>query len=233
MTGAEQAAGATTEHEGFQLTPQQVMFFETFGFLKVPGLFDDDIDRITRGFEEVFATNPTWDTNVELHFDQQRSIIPGFVHKSDDLAWLLEDPRVTSIVQTLVGPHYEYAESDGNLFYCETSWHADIYSAPINQLHLKLSFYLDELDADSGAIRLIPGTNDWASPFATTLRRDLETPATTVERFGVRWDEIPSWPLASRPGDLVLWSFRTVHASFGGGQRRRLFSINFREPATT
>jgi ectoine hydroxylase-related dioxygenase (phytanoyl-CoA dioxygenase family) len=101
----------------------------------------------------------------------------------------------------------------------------------LEQLHVKLSFYLDPLDADSGAIRLIPGTNDWTSAFATQLRSDLATPDRVQQTLGVRWDEVPSWPLATVPGDLVVWNFRVIHASFGGSERRRLFSMNFREPA--
>ena len=29
---------------------------------------------------------------------------------------------------------------------------------------------------------------------------------------------------------MIAWDFRTIHASFNGGERRRLFSINFRGP---
>ena len=32
------------------------------------------------------------------------------------------------------------------------------------------------------------------------------------------------------PGDVVAWNFRTIHASFNGQERRRLFSLNFKEP---
>jgi hypothetical protein len=216
--------------EPFTLTAEQRRFFATFGFLALPGLFRAEISRLTDGFEQVFAENPTWDTKEELHFDQRRSIIPGIVSKSADLAWLLDDHRIVGITRGLVGPDVQYAESDGNLFFCETSWHADNYSAPLQQLHVKLSFYLDPLDAESGAIRLIPGTNFWETEFASALRRDLATPASTLEAYGVRWDEIPSWPLSTEPGDLVVWNFRTVHASFNGGLRRRLFSLNYCAP---
>ena len=47
--------------------------------------------------------------------------------------------------------------------------------------------------------------------------------------YGIEHNEIPSWTLESEPGDLIIWNFRTLHASFNGGERRRLFSINFRE----
>ena len=33
----------------------------------------------------------------------------------------------------------------------------------------------------------------------------------------------------STPGDLIIWNFRTIHGSYQGGERRRLFSLNFGE----
>ena len=38
-----------------QITPQQVAWFETFGFLVLRGVFAEDMDRIREGFEEVFG----------------------------------------------------------------------------------------------------------------------------------------------------------------------------------
>ena len=217
------------DQRGGTLTPQQITFFETFGFLRIPGLFADDIDDITAGFEEVFADNPHWETAEGLHFDEKRIIIPGFVEKSERLADLPDDPRVRGVVTSLLGPEFEYAQSDGNLFYCDTSWHADTYEAPMGTYHVKLSFYLDPLGGESGAIRMIPGSNHHQSDFARALRRDLEDPAAIGEVYGVEPTDVPGYTIRSEPGDLVLWSFRTVHASFGGDERRRLFSLNFRE----
>ncbi len=214
----------------FSLTAAQRNFFELFGFLRLPGLFAPEISRLNAGFESVFAEHPTWDTNVSLHFDERRSIIPSFISKSPDLAWLLDDPRVVGIMTDLIGAHYEYAESDGNLFFCETSWHADTYAAPLEQYHVKMSFYLDELDADSGAIRLIPGSNHVGTRFADSVRNDLADPDRIHEIYGVDPRDIPFWSLPNVPGDLVMWNFRTVHSSFLGDRRRRLFSVNFREP---
>ena len=65
------------------------------------------------------------------------------------------------------------------------------------------------------------------------LRKNLERPHGAREVYGVANDEIPSWTLETDPGDLVVWNFRTIHASFAGGLRRRLFSINFRDGAAT
>jgi hypothetical protein len=213
------------------LTRQQVKFFETFGFLTLPGLFRDDMAQITEAFEAVFATegHPRMETYVELHGEERRLIIPSFVTKHPTLERLLRDPRVVGIVTSLLGPDFEYAESDGNLFDCESLWHSDTYGAPMLVHHVKLSFYLDPLRAESGAIRVIPGTQHFKESFATALRNGFREPSQIEELFGVAPRDIPSIALETEPGDLVVWDFRTIHASYYGGVRRRLFSINYRE----
>jgi Phytanoyl-CoA dioxygenase (PhyH) len=221
-------AAASTDAP-FRLSAQQRAFFDTFGFVRLPGLFAPDIDRITAGFEEIFASHPIWETNEALHFDQRRLIIPGFVENSERISWITSDPRTHGVVGSLIDVPYEYAQSDGNLFYCDTSWHPDNYKAPMHVYHVKLSFYLDPLHGQNGAIRMIPGSNFWQTPFAEELRRNTVDPSSIEEIYGVAPDQIPSWTLESEPGDVIAWNFRTIHASFNGGERRRLFSLNFRE----
>jgi ectoine hydroxylase-related dioxygenase (phytanoyl-CoA dioxygenase family) len=209
----------------------QINFYETFGFLVLRGLFREDVDWITAAFEEVFAseTNPRLETHEPLHNEDRRVIIPQFISKHPRLEALLSDRRVVDIVSTLLGEDYQFAESDGNLFDCESHWHSDTYGAPLRIKHLKLSFYLDPLTAESGAIRVIPGTNFFTDPFAKAIRRRTNDPTRIAEEFGVDPRDLPSVALETQPGDLVAWDFRTIHASYYGNERRRLFSINFRE----
>ena len=117
----------------YLLSPQQIHFFETFGFLKIPGLFAEDIDEIIGGFEEMFTNEdqPVWETKEALHGDEKRIIIPGFIEQSPRLAHLQHDPRVLGIVQSIIGRDYIWSSSDGNLFYCESYWHPDDYAAPL------------------------------------------------------------------------------------------------------
>ena len=228
---AAQADHASAGGERFELSPQQKAYFDAFGFLRLPGLFKHDFDRLIAGFEEIFADEELarTETREQLHLEKPRVIITDFIDKSEKLRPLLDDPRVVAVVTGLIGENYEYCNSDGNLFYCESSWHPDTYGAPLTRYHVKLSFYLDPLRDESGAIRMIPGTNHNQTPFARQLRRNLEDPQKIKEIYGVEPNQIPSWTLMSEPGDLIVWNFRTVHASFNGGERRRLFSVNFRE----
>jgi ectoine hydroxylase-related dioxygenase (phytanoyl-CoA dioxygenase family) len=236
------------------LSEQQLAFFETFGFLRLPGLLADEIADIEAGFEEAFAAkeflewlartqgkpigrggptgdiekDPPWfETNFDLHFHKRRVTIPAICDRSERLRDLPSDPRLLSIVTALMGPEFEIKASDGNLFYCDTSWHSDMYGAPMKQHHVKLSTYLDPLDAATGAIRLIPGTHFHASPFARKVRKGSVRPEQVRKVFGVEPDELPAYVLESQPGDVVVWDYRTVHAAFNSGERRRLLSLNY------
>lgn len=215
------------------ITPQQVTFLGMFGFLRFPGLFADEIDEITEAFEAVFADSDhdRMDYKEALHRNDRRIIIPQFVDKHPVLARLPDDDRIQEIARTILGGDIEYAESDGSLNFCHTEWHADTYGAPMTQRHIKLSFYLDPVRADSGAIRILPGTHFWQGAYARDLRRTFRDLGKTRDVFGVDSTEIPATVLESDPGDLLVWDFRILHASFNGLDRRRFFTLNFRERA--
>ncbi|MCB1845499.1 MAG: hypothetical protein KDI09_21195, partial [Halioglobus sp.] len=74
----------------YRLSPEQVHYFDTFGYIKLPGLFREDIDAIVAGFEDLFgnAQQPVWETQEALHGDQRRVIIPGFIEQAPRLRYL-------------------------------------------------------------------------------------------------------------------------------------------------
>ena len=75
---------------------------------------------------------------------------------------------------------------------------------------------------------MIPGTNHWESSFATSLRSTFREFGQIPSVLGVEGPDVPAVTLDSDPGDLLLWDFRTIHASYFGLPRRRLFTMNFR-----
>ena len=222
--------------ENFVLTKSQVAYFKTFGFLKIPALYAQEIDRIREGFEEVFAKqksqlldprNPYHRARDPRYKEETREIIPAFIDKSPKLSWLRGDPRTLAVARALLGDGFVYADSDGNLFNCDVYWHLDVYGAVDGVEHIKLSFYLDELHHDTGALRVIPGSH-FESTYAKELYRGIaHEPARVRDNFGISVEEVPSWTLEVTPGDLIVGNFRTMHGSFNGGPRRRLFTVNF------
>jgi ectoine hydroxylase-related dioxygenase (phytanoyl-CoA dioxygenase family) len=93
-----------------------------------------------------------------------------------------------------------------------------------------MSFYLDTLRAETGAVRIIPGSNFLHSDYTKALHDNLfQAPRGIREAFGVEADEIPSYVIDNDPGDLLVWDFRTFHASFHGGDRRRSFSLVWKD----
>jgi hypothetical protein len=217
------------------LTDQQVRYFHAFGFLKIPGLFADDIGAIRLAFDEVVADEATYrvtSSDVKVHGYMPRTTIPWFVDQHPTLAALRDDPRTLGVAMSLLGDDIEYAESDGNLLWCDTEWHCDVFGSPIEIPHIKLSFYLDALTADSGAPRVIPGTHHWTDEYAAGLRERFRKNLRALPPvFGVDGPGLPCVVLDTEPGDVLVWYYRTIHASYHGGPERRLFTLNFRCPS--
>ena len=46
------------------------------------------------------------------------------------------------------------------------------------------------------------------------------------DQWGVSGAKVPAVALETQPGDIVCFNHNTKHAAFGGGGRRRMFTIN-------
>ena len=204
------------------LTSQQNNLFDTFGYLVFPGLFARDIDLITDAFEENWANNGT------NHDGSRRSSLVPFIDQHEYLSALLDDSRLDGIAESLLGTDYNYAASDGNFYVGDTAWHSDRYRwMPV--LTFKVAFYLDPVTRDTGCLRVIPGSHKRGDVFADGVQPMAEDPreGRTENLWGVPPDAVPAISLNSEPGDLVIFDHRLKHASFGGGNRRRMFTLNY------
>ena len=85
--------------EQFRLSEQQLNFFETFGFLSLPGLMADCIDEITDVFERIW-TEHGGGHNGQPHDGERRSCIVPFIDQHPTLCALLEDPRINGAPPT-------------------------------------------------------------------------------------------------------------------------------------
>jgi ectoine hydroxylase-related dioxygenase (phytanoyl-CoA dioxygenase family) len=207
------------------LTEQQRKHFETFGFLVMrDALSQAEVDRITSDFEDVLAE----DRGGRAFDGRKRQALLGFVEQRPALTRLLEDDRVYAVVEQLLGPHFVWVGSDGNLYVGNTGWHPD-NSVPYRRI--KVAFYLDPVGKDTGCLRVIPGSH---RPELKDLLNDNWPVEDAQESpYGIPGCDIPAFPLESKPGDIVFFNQALWHASYGGRTGRRMFTLNFAAEPTS
>jgi hypothetical protein len=204
-----------------QLSAQQLAFMETFGYLSFPGLLDDCIEEITAAFEAVWQRHGGGHDGKK-HDGSARSCIVPFIDQSEYLSALLDDGRIDGIFASLLGDDYQYLGSDGNYYVGDTGWHSDGgWPRPI--VYYKMALYLDPLTRDTGALRVIPGSHRYGEGYAEEVERQIRQ---SQDHWGIAGAEVPAVALETRPGDVVIFHQGTKHSAWGGGQHRRMFTIN-------
>lgn len=201
------------------LSKEQLRFFEVFGYLKFPGVMNDRLEQINEEFKLTFDTN----TVISKHDGTKRSCIVPFIDQREYMCSLLDDPRVNEIAVSLLGENFNYMGSDGNYYTGSTAWHRD--GRQEKYRHIKIAFYLDKLDGNSGALRVVPGSHRLNDQFA----EDLNEIARSRENWGVGGDEVPAQALDVTPGDLLVFDHNIMHSSWNGNSIRRMFTINLCE----
>ena len=205
-----------------RLSDDQMTFFDTFGYLYFPGLLADRIDRIIEEFEKIWSDRGGGHHGKQ-HDGTQRSAIFPFPDLSEYLSSLLDDPRVHDIASSICGEDFNYTSGDGNFYTGNTEWHSDGYGTrPV--LSIKMAFYLDRVTRETGALRVIPGSHRVGEPFGDVLEQRLRRDG---PGFGVPGSEVPAQPLEITPGDIAVFNHSIKHASYGGSDHRRMFTMNF------
>lgn len=202
------------------LTEQQLDFFHTFGYIGFPGLLADRIDAIIDAFEALWGSRGGGH-NGKPHEGVARSCIAPFIDQDPYLSSLLDEPRILAIGKELCGDDFNYMGSDGNYYVGDTGWHSDGWHPVVR--HIKIAFYLDPVTRDTGALRVIPGSHRVGDQYAEGLQKSVGKSASL---WGVAGKEVPAIALETNPGDIVVFNHNTKHAAFGGGTRRRMFTMN-------
>ncbi len=204
------------------LADEQKNFFKTFGFLVLRQVFTpQEIDQIRHESDRILLENRQ---GRPFPGTKRQAMIPFFEH-SPALLWLLEDDRIYQLGIDLLGPNFILNATEGNLHVGDTQWHGGGPEAEVVP-HIKIAFYLEPTTKDTGALRLIPGSN------YPEIRQHLQ-PLTaqnddpSAKPFGVSGAEIPCQAFESKPGDIGIFSEYTWHAAFGGAPGRSQHAINF------
>ena len=197
----------STESGG--LTDAQRDFYNTFGYVVLKQLFSsEELETIRREFDNMLAeqySHTPYDGSA-------RHWTPMMDEDTPFLADLMEDGRFFAVAKQLYGDDVLGVVVDGNRYTGNTHWHRD--TATVHQYGVKFAFYLQTVDVDTGALRVIPGTHRLPNDdeFAHGVRSMLV-------------ESVPATALASEPGDVVAFDIRLWHASFGGSDDRQMCTV--------
>ncbi len=208
-----------------RLTSEQQTFFHAFGYLVVRQLlFPAEMDEVTESFEWSIQN---WGGGAE-HDGSARTMLGGPIEHDPRLCALLDHPGILGLIGGVTGEDFNYCSGDGNYYPGDTRWHPD---GNWGQLWVtKTAFCLDEVRRDSGCLRVIPGSHR-PDHF---VRMDGINPRDCEETFGVSQDRFPgNVAIEADPGDIVIFNYDLYHTSFGGGPRRRMFTMNCTRHAKT
>lgn len=200
------------------MTEAQLRHFRTFGYIMFRQLFSpDEMGWITEEFEMAIQTVGGGDK----HDGSARTMFGGPIERTEKLCTLLDDPRIVGILGGILGEDFNYCSGDGNYYTGDTPWHPD---GNWGQLFaIKVAFYLDPVSRDTGCLRVLPGSQD-PNHLVRKNRLDVNN---SQELFGVAPRDFPGVEaLETTPGDLLIFNHDTYHSAWGGGNRRRMFTMN-------
>lgn len=216
--------------DNFNLTKEQINFFNLFGYLVLPGHFSlEEMNDITKEYERVFSESKKdviqW--KHQAHHGYAREVLPQFIDRSEKLSALIDDPRIYNVFSSLLGENFDYRGSDANIFENSTVWHSDTYGALFKYLNVKIAIYLEEIGETTGCFRVIPGSHLFGDQFANQLQKMLGENDSLKDVLGLNDIDVPSQILPTRPGDLLVFDFRLKHATCFDGKviPRRSFTI--------
>jgi hypothetical protein len=195
-------------------------FFNIFGFVKISGFFSEEIAEISQEFDNLMKDKFGSKKNSDRNY-----LYPQFIDQNQYLTNLLEKEKIQTVTKNLLGENPIYTGSDGNIFSDSTPWHRDYL---IKNRSCKILVYLEKIDKDSGALRVIPGSHFIGDRYSEYLGDGLAWPEPPYEGgfdeksfFGKghnprKYGEntmIPNHVAETNPGDVIIFNHTLIHCT--------------------
>jgi len=203
-----------SRRHGCELVPESANALETFGFVVLRQFFDPG--PLAAEIDKVMANGILRD--VPERGDIRFQYVPMMTAQTPVSLSLLD--RAETVAAVVFGGPVLPTRAKGTRYYGETPWHTDS-DLPLRSVGFLA--YLDPVGADSGALRVIPGSHH--EQFGEAIRG--------IGATCLRDPSLPGHVVATEPGDMVLLDERILHASFGGGIRRQWRVDYLSAPAET
>ena len=202
------------------LTEQQISQYETFGFLVLRQVFSqEELQTINDEIESgLAATTRQSSPGEENKFMSWSNLGPD----APFLAGLLEDLRFIEAAEQLHGEDAVGVSCNSGSYVGDTAWHPDSHERHMHGV--KFACYPQPVDAETGALRVIPGSHN--EPFSGEVERHLKDAEPDI-------GDVPASVCKSEPGDVVAFNNRLWHASCGGWDDRRMCSLIYKKNPET
>jgi phytanoyl-CoA dioxygenase PhyH len=196
-----------------------VTHFRAFGFVALRGVFEagplrEELDRALG--EGVFSR-----FGADVGTGQVRGeYVPMMSARTSHSLSLLD--RFEASAAVLLGGPVLPVRAKGMRYFGGTPWHRD---SPLDLASVGFAAYLEPLQADSGALRVLPGSHrhDFGGAVQAYLAAlGADSPALAL----------PGFPIVTEPGDVIAFDEHLFHASTGGTTRRQWRVDYFRDPTS-
>lgn len=212
------------------LTTGHVDHFRTFGFTVLRGFLADRVSALRAEVDAAIrdAYAATYDERViDGISGHYLPMAARLTPVSASLA--CDDARFIDTAEQLLGGPVIPECPEGVLYFAEASWHED---DGIGVRGVKFAAYFDELTADSGALRLVPGSHHPEQNTRLAAYRDRQLPIRTDAEAAAYQASIPGYVAGTVPGDVIVFDLHTWHGSTGGRDRLAWTAVYQRCPQT-
>jgi hypothetical protein len=200
-------------------------FFREFGFLKLRGfLGSKTVEALEAEVRTGLRRNyelPTEEPEVVSGYDG--FYLPLMGEGSPVSRALTSGARLLSLGAELLGGPVMPKPAKGVLYSDATGWHRDAAGPDLRAV--KVVAYLGPVDADSGALRFVPGSHEIGfSDRLARFRQTIPEGAPLDEAEEARW-----WPgvtVPTDPGDILVFDVHIWHAALFGRLRAQ-WSVSY------
>jgi len=200
-------------------TVDNAAFFATHGFLVLRNVLDtDEVGRLRAEILEALSANYELPTETATSATGTAGFyLPMMGPRTPVSRALLADPRLVEVARDILGDDVVPKPAKGVLYRDASSWHADSYDQELNAV--KIVAYLDPLTADTGALRVLPGSHHDDVSASLSRLRELYQPGKPVLDEQREAELFPGMALDSQPGDVIFFDVKLWHASLSGRDR--------------
>jgi hypothetical protein len=212
------------------LTTDQADHFRTFGFAVLRGYLADRAAALRAEADAAIrdAYAASYDERVSGGISGH--YLPMASRLTPVSASLVcDDPRLIDAAEQLLGGPVIPECPEGVLYFAEAGWHTD---DGIGVRGVKFAAYFDDLTADNGALRLLPGSHHPEQNARLAAYRDRRMPVRTDAEAAAYQASFPGYVAATVAGDVIAFDLRTWHASSGGRDRLAWTAVYQRCPET-